>query len=141
MKKFLAVFALAAVVVSCNNKKSEEKKTDGDTTVVTNPPADNPPVDNPPANTGVPKFADAEVQKYVDDYTAFVQSYIDAYAAKDMTKVQEISGRMTEWTTRSTAISQKLASNPEEAKKFSDYMTALSMKWADAAKAMMPESK
>ena len=140
MKKVFAVLALVGVMTSCNNKKKDEKKPEGDTTAVVTPPADNttPPADNSGA---IPTFADADVQKYVTDYTAFVQSYLDAYKAKDMTKVQELATKMTEWSGKSTEIGQKLATNPEEAKKFADYMTKLSTDWANAAKSMMPEVK
>lgn len=143
MKKVFAVLALVGVMASCNNKKKDEKKPEGDTTTTqtTTPPADNTtttPADN---SGGVPTFADADVQKYVNDYTAFVQSYLDAYKAKDMTKVQELAGKMTEWSGKSAQVAQKLAANPDEAKKFSEYMTKLSTDWANAAKSMMPEMK
>lgn len=136
MKKLFAVLALAGVMVSCNNKKKDEKKVEGDTTTTTT--VEPTTTTTTTTTTGVPTFADAEVQQYVNDYTAFVQSYVDAYKTKDMTKVQELSAKMTDWSTRSTAIGQKLAASPEEAKKFADYMTKLSQDWADAAKAMVP---
>ena len=125
MKKLFAILALAGVMVSCNNKKKEEKKTDGDTTVVK---------DNNTDNTGdktvtageIPTFSDAEVQKYVNDYTEFVTAYVNAYTTKDASKIQEYSTKMTDWASRSMSVSQKLAANPSDAQKFSDYMTKLS---------------
>ena len=126
MKKFLAVFALAGVMVSCNNKKSEEKKTDADTTVVTtNPPADNPPADNPPVtNSGVPTFADADVNAFVKAYEDYVAAYKAAAESKDMTKFAQLGTQGQDLATKATAASQKLAASPEEAKKLSDYLTA-----------------
>lgn len=141
MKKVFAVLALVGVMASCNNKKKDEKTTGSDTatTTQTTPPADNTtPADN---SGGVPTFADKDVQQYVNDYTAFVNSYLDAYKAKDMSKVQELAGKMTEWSGKSTQIAQKLATSPDEAKKFADYMTKLSTDWANAAQSMMPEMK
>jgi hypothetical protein len=136
MKKFLAMLAIAGVMTSCNSKK-EEKTEDvktGDTATTTVTP---PPTTDPAPTTGdVPKFADAEVQKYVDDYTAYVKSVVDAYNSKDMTKAQELTAKATEWSTRSTSVGQKLATNPDEAKKFSDYMMKLSKDMQDA---MMPK--
>ena len=143
MKKLFAVLALAGVLVSCDSKKKEDKKVEGDTTTTTTTTVDPAPTTTTTTTTTTnetPKFADAEVQKYVDDYAAFVRSYVDAYKGKDMTKVQELSAKMSDWSTRSAAISQKLAASPDEAKKFSDYMVKLSQDWADAAKAMTPSN-
>jgi len=131
MKKFLAMLAIAGIMVSCGGKKKEEKPADKPTTET--------PANSTHANSGNPTFADADVQKYVDDYTAFVNGYLDAVKGKDMTKIQDLSMKATEWTSRSMDISKKLATSPDEAKKFSDYMTALSQKWADAAKELMPK--
>ncbi len=139
MKKVLLVLAVAATMVACNNKKKGDAKVEGDTTTTTTTNTTNTTTTTT-VSDGVPTFADAEVQSYVNDYTAFVNSYMEAYKSKDMTKVQELSGKMQEWSGRSMTIGQKLANNPEEAKKFSDYMTKLSTDWANAAKAMMPSN-
>ena len=127
MKKLFAVIALVAVMTSCKDKKKDEKKMD-DTTTTTTPtdPTTTDPTTTTTTSSGVPKFADAEVQKYVDDYTAFVTSYVDAYKSKDMTKVQSLSTKATEWASRSSSIAMKLSSNVDEATKFSNYMTKLS---------------
>lgn len=131
MKKLFAVLALVGVMTSCKDKKKDEKKTEE--TTVTTPPADNttPPADVTPAGD-VPKFADAEVQKYVDDYTVFVKGYVDAYKTKDMTKIQELSTKAADWGARSMDISKKLAASPEEATKFSNYITKLSQEMTAA---------
>lgn len=121
MKKVFAVIALVAVMTSCKDKKKDEKKMDDTTTTTTTDPTT-----TTTTSSGVPKFADAEVQKYVDDYTAFVTSYVDAYKSKDMTKVQTLSTKATDWASRSSSIAMKLSSNVDEATKFSNYMTKLS---------------
>ena len=88
----------------------------------------------------VPTFADPEVQKFVNDYTAFVNAYMDAYKGKDMTKVQELSGKYQQWAGQIMTVGMKLAANPDDSKKFNDYRTKLSQDWANAAKAMMPSN-
>ena len=135
MKKLFLILAMGDVLVSCGNKKKDEKKAEGDTTSTTSTTT----TTTTTTTVGVPTFADAEVQQYVNDYTAFVNSYMDAAKNKDMAKLTDISMKATDWANRSASISQKLANNPEEAKKFSDYMTKLSQDWAEAAKAMMPK--
>ena len=138
MKKVLFVLAVAGVMASCGDKKKSDKPAEvKDTTTATTTTTT---TTTTTATPGVPTFADPEVQSFVNDYTAFVNSYLDAYKAKDMTKVSELAAKMTEWSGRSAAIGNKLAANPEEAKKFTDYMTKLSQDWANAAKAMMPSN-
>ncbi|MBL7733313.1 MAG: hypothetical protein JNM88_19250 [Chitinophagaceae bacterium] len=141
MKKVLLVLAMAGVFVACGDKKKSDKPTTGGDTATTSttPPANETTTTTP--STGTPTFADAEVQKYVDDYTAFVNSYLEAVKGKDMGKMSDLSMKASEWSSRSTAIAQKLASSPDEAKKFSDYMMKLSADWTEAAKAMIPTGK
>ncbi|MBI5856571.1 MAG: hypothetical protein HZB42_02875 [Sphingobacteriales bacterium] len=137
MKKLFAILAIAGVMVACNNKKKDEKKPEGDSTATTTTTTT---TTDPTTTTvaGVPTFADAEVQSYVNDYTAFVNSYIDACKTKDMSKVQDLSLKATDWTSRSMDVVKKLAANQEEATKFSDFMSKMSQQWAEAAKALMP---
>src|SRR5688572_14136528 len=139
MKKLLSLIALVGIMASCNNKK--EEKTDVKTDTTATVPADNTnttPADNTTPTGDVPTFSDPEVQKYVNDYSAFVAAYVEAYKSKDMTKVQELSTKATEWTSKTQNIAMKLANNPEEATKFSNYMTKLSQDWSNA---MMPANK
>ena len=131
MKKLFAILALAGVMVSCNNKKKEEKKTEGDTTVIKDNTTNN--MDDKTVTAGdIPTFSDPEVQKYVNDYTEFVTLYVNAYTTKDVSKIQEYSTKAMDWASRTMSVSQKLANNPEDAKKFSDYMTKLSDRMAAA---------
>lgn len=132
------LLAVATIMVSCGNKKKSDKPADGkDTaaTTTTNNGGETTPI------TATAGFADAEVQKYVDDYTAFVNSYLDAVKGKDMTKITDLSMKAADWANRSMDVSKKLAANPEEAKKFADIMTKLSNDWAEAAKALVPNMK
>jgi hypothetical protein len=136
MKKLFAVVALVGLMASCNSKKKDEKteETKMDTAVTTTPPTTMEPTTTPTTttNSDVPKFAVAEVQKYVDDYTAFVKSYVEAYRTKDMTKISSLSTKTTEWATKSQSVAMKLANNQEEATKFTNYMTKLSQEMTDA---------
>jgi hypothetical protein len=140
MKKFFAMLAIAGILVSCGGKKKADKPAEGDSTTTTNTTTPTNSGENTtPANMGTPAFGDAEVQKYVDDYTAFVNGYLDAVKGKDMTKIQELSMKASEWTNRSMEISKKLATSPDDAKKFADYMTAMSEKWTAAAQELVPK--
>jgi hypothetical protein len=135
MKKLFAVLALVGVMTSCKDKKKDEKKPDETTTTTTTTtgPATTTTTETTTAAAGVPTFADAEVQKYVNDYTDFVNSVVAAYKSKDLVKAGELAGKMSDWSSRSMSVAQKLGTSPEEAKKFSDYVTKLS---ADLTAAM-----
>lgn len=137
MKKVLLVLAVAGVMVACNNKKKEAKDTKNDTTTTTDKMDK---MDNTTTVTveGVPTFSNAEVQAYANDYAVFVDAYVDAYKTKDATKIQAVSAKMMDWSTRSMEVAKKLGNNPEEARKFSDWITMQSQRLADAAKAMYP---
>jgi hypothetical protein len=140
MKKVFLVLTAAAVMVACSDKKkaaATDTKDTGTTTTTSTEKMDNS-TSTTSTNGDVPTFSDPEVQKYVNDYTAFVNSYMEAYKSKDMTKVSQLATNMQEWSGRSMTIGQKLANNPTEAQKFSAYMTKLSQDWANAAKSMMP---
>jgi PBP1b-binding outer membrane lipoprotein LpoB len=136
MKKVFAILVLAGLMTACNNKAktSEEKKDSMTNSTTTTPPTDNNTTTTPPASSDIPKFADAEVQKFVDDYTAWVTAYVNAYKTKDMTKVQEYSMKASDWSQRTVTVSQKLAANPDEATKFSNYMAKLGQDIAAAMK-------
>lgn len=146
MKRVLLVLAVAGVLVSCGNKKKDDKPADGkDTTVTTTTTTGDQTTttttttDNSGA-VGVPTFSDPDVQKFANDVTTFVNGYMEAAKSKDMTKITELSTKWTEWGTKATDVSMKLASKPEEAKKWADYWTKLGQQWADAAKSLMPST-
>ena len=127
MKKLFAVLALVGVLASCKDKKKDEKMPDATTTTTTTDPnTTTTTTTTTTTSSDAPKFADAEVQAYVNDYTAFVTSYVNAYKAKDMTQIADMSKKMADWSSRSMSVSQKLAANPAEATAFANYMTKLS---------------
>jgi hypothetical protein len=126
MKKLFAILAIAGVMTSCKDKK-EDKKTD-ETTVTT--PTDNTTTtttttpDNTTTTTtttpGVPSFSDPEVQKFANDYAAFVAEY--KAGMKDPAKLTALSKSMQDWSTKSQSIGMKLAKSPEEATKWSNWV-------------------
>ena len=130
MKKLFAVLAIVGVMTSCKSKKKEEVKPADNTTTTTTTTTT---TDNTTATvSGVPTFSDPEVQKFANDYAAFVQQY--KAGMSDPTKLAELSKTMTDWSTRASSIGLKLAQHPEEAKAWSDWMVACS-------KEMMPTMK
>ncbi|MDZ4810622.1 MAG: hypothetical protein SGI96_20480 [Bacteroidota bacterium] len=120
MKKIFAVLALVGVMTSCKDKKKDEKKPEETTTTTIT------------AATGVPTFSDPEVQKFANDYGAFMAEY--RAGMKDPAKLAELSKSMTDWSTRAQSIGMKLASTPDEAKKWADWALALSQQMMETMK-------
>ncbi len=135
MKKFLAVLALVGVMTSCKDKKKEDKKPEDATTTTTT--ATDPgtttttTTTTTTAATGVPTFSDPEVQKFANEYGAFMASYKEGM--KDPAKAMELAKSLQEWSKKSTEFGMKLASKPDEAKKWADWVLELS-------KSMMPST-
>lgn len=129
MKKFFTIVALAGTLVACSNDKKEAEKTEDTTT--TAPATTEPEVDestnNEPTTTavaGVPTFSDPEVQKFANDYAAFITEY--KTGIKDPAKMQALSASMQDWSTRANAIVSKLLSKPDEAQAWSAWFMKLS---------------
>ncbi len=119
MKKLLLVVAVAGLMTSCKDKKDEAKTEE--TTTTTEPTTTTP---TETTSTGVPTFSDPDVTAYVKSYEDYVAAYRKAAESKDMTKLTELGTLGQDLATKSTAIAQKLATSPEDAKKLADYMTA-----------------
>ena len=114
MKKMLLVLLTLGVIFSCG-KKEEPKADDAATETQTETTAE--PAKEDAAATEGATFKDAEVQKYVDDYKAYIKEVSEAVAANDATKIADLG--------------TKLANDPEEAKKFGEELTRLSQEYAD----------
>lgn len=131
MKKFLCVIALSGVLFACNNEKKEEKKTEETTTQ----PADVKPADTAPTTTtttsDAPTFSDPEVQKFANDYAAFIKEY--KAAEGNPAKLAELGKNMQDWSVRSQAIGQKIAANPAEAQKWAQW-------WMEVSKDLYPST-
>lgn len=131
MKKLLSVIALVGIMASCNNKK--EEKTDVKTDTTATVPADDKTNDGTTQpSAGVPTFSDPEVQQFANDYAAFIAAY--KAGMNDPAKMAELSKSMQDWATKSQNIGMKLANNPEEAKKWSDWVMEVN-------KELMPANK
>jgi hypothetical protein len=136
MKKLFAVLALVGVMTSCKDKKKDEKKPEETTTTTPTTDATTTPTTDATTTTtataGVPTFSDPEVQKFANEYGAFIAEY--KAGMKDPAKLAELSKSMTDWSTKAQSIGTKLATTPDEAKKWADWALELS-------KSLMPETK
>jgi|GEM_PF-677499 len=138
MKKLFAILAIAGIMASCSNKKKEEKTSATDTTTKTTEnkmDADQKTVPTTTTNVeGVPSFSDPEVQKFANDYAAFLSVY--KAGLKDPAKFAELSKTMQDWAARSRSVGLKLASNPEEAQKWAQWASVIAQEYANAAASM-----
>ena len=132
MKKVILLLAVTGTLLSCNNKKSEGKEAGKDTTTTTTEIKTEEEKESVTQTDGVPSFSDPEVQKFANEYYSFLQVY--KTALKDPSKATEMTKDMMEWSTKASEISLKLASNPEDAKKWADWAMVVSQEFADAAK-------
>ena len=129
MKKLFAVLALVGVMTSCKSKKKDEKKPEETTTITTTTTTTE---STTPTTAGVPTFSDPEVQKFANEYGAFMTEY--KAGMKDPAKLAELAKGMQEWSTKAQSIGMKLASSPDEAKKWADWALALSQELMPATK-------
>lgn len=127
MKKLLFAIAVTGFLVACNNNKEGEKKVDDSSTTTSTDQTDNPsePTTNEPTGdspvAGLPAFSDPEVQKFANEYAAFISEYKKVLADPTSPKTAEFAMQWAQWASKSMSVSMKLASNPEEAKKFSEW--------------------
>ena len=125
MKKLFFVIAITGIMTSCKDKKDEKKVEDTMTTPSTTEPTTTEPSSLETTSVaGVPNFSDPEVQKFANDYAAFIANY--KAGMKDPAKMADLTKNMQEWSTKSQSIGMKLASKPEEAKKWTEWVTAIS---------------
>ncbi|TWP29851.1 hypothetical protein ETU09_02400 [Apibacter muscae] len=125
MKKILLSLSLVGLIAfnSCKDEKTttgNENKTD--TTAIIDSSANNTQTEAPTTeatSTELPKFEDKEVQEFVDSYSKFIKE--NEALLKDSTKIAEMKPKLEEWAQKSLPIFTKLANNPEELKKFTEY--------------------
>ena len=131
MKKVL--FALSVVglttMVSCKKDEVKVETESVDTTAVETAA---PVVEETKTTTTVevPTFSNDEVQKFASDYAKYTEDVIAAAKSNDAAKVAELQTKASEWATKSQAAVAKMT--PEDAKKWSEFATALAN--AQAAK-------
>lgn len=135
MKKLLFVVAIAGIMTSCKDKKDEKKAEETTTTTpTTTEPTTTEPTTTTPATGGVPSFKDADVQAYAQAYADYADTYKKAAESKDMSKFADLSKMGQDLAMKSAAMSQKLATTPEEAKKLTDFIVAKSNEIAEYTK-------
>jgi len=118
MKKLFAVLALVGVMTSCKDKKKDEKKPEETTTTTpstTEATTTTTTTTETSVSSDIPKFADA-----------VTTSLVAAYTSKDMTNIASLSPKAAEWASKSMDVSKKLMANPDDAAKFTAYMSKLS---------------
>jgi PBP1b-binding outer membrane lipoprotein LpoB len=133
MKKLLPVVALFVLFSACKGKK-DEKKPDETTPPANTEQTTTPPPSTettPPSTSGVPTFSDPDVQKFANEYGAFMAEYKNGM--KDPAKMAELAKNLQEWSKKASEIGIKLASKPDEAQKWAAWVMELS-------KSMMPST-
>ena len=63
------------------------------------------------------------MQKFASDYAKYTEDVIAAAKSNDAAKVAELQTKASEWATKSQAAVAKMT--PEDAKKWSEFATAL----------------
>jgi hypothetical protein len=132
MKKLFAVLAVVAIMTSCKDKNKEETKPSVPTTSTPEITTPKEPTTATTGTAGVPKFSDPEVQKFANDYAAFIAEYKSGM--KDPAKLMELSKTAKEWAAKGQSIPMKMAAHPEEAKAWAEW-------WLAMNKEMMPSMK
>jgi hypothetical protein len=131
MKKLLLVLTIAGVITACKSKKTDEKKPEETTTTAPTTTTTTEPTATTTIS-GVPTFSDPEVQKFANDYAAFITEY--KAGMKDPAKLAVLAKNMKEWSSKGQSISMKLATKPEEARAWAEW-------WLACSKDLMPAMK
>ena len=85
----------------------------------------------------LPKFSDAEVNSFVNDYAAFVTKYIQAYqAAKagNQSQFAQLKTQVKQLQDQVTKVAEKLRSKPDEAQRYEQFIADYTEKIIDATK-------
>ncbi len=143
MKKFfLGALALVFVsVISCKDAADKTKEAAETAEEVVEETADKAKeVVEEVAETvetaveGVPNFSNEKVQAYVNKYEAYIAEYTKIVESKDMTAFAGLATKGSELGKEASEIAGELTG--EDAKKWTDYMTASSEKMAALAQKM-----
>jgi predicted small secreted protein len=145
---FLSITAVALLAISitaCNNGAKTATGTDSTAvaasdTSSTMEEATAPVTDSTKtasttssSDASVPTFENEEVTKYCKEYQEVMDSYVAAMKSKDAAKTGELTKKLTDLGQKGGTLMTKV--KPEEAKKLTDFMTAVSKKMTDAAMA------
>lgn len=69
-----------------------------------------------------PTLTDSKAQKFVNEYAAYVNDYVDAYTTKDPEKIRKVTAAAESFNKRSQEVVSLLARNPKEYQAFADFM-------------------
>ena len=117
------ILVLWRSVTAC---KKEAKSTDSATTEKTTENNGEASASNENASSDLPKFSSPEIQKFAEDYSAFINETAAAAKSGDVAKIQELTKKAQEWATKSQTEMAKMT--PEDAKLWTEYYTKLSQK-------------
>jgi DNA repair ATPase RecN len=76
-------------------------------------------------NQDIPKFSDVTIQKFLEEYKAYIDQYINAANTKDTNKLTELIKKSQKFIITRKIINEELSSNPKELNKFNDYIRKL----------------
>lgn len=128
MKKL--IYPLVVITISLTACKQETKTEEPkqSTEQTSDKPVDETkaPASTESSSSDLPKFSSPEVQKFAEEYSAFVNESIEASKSGDATKVQELAAKSQEWATKSQDAMKKMT--PDDVKLWTDYYTKLSQK-------------
>jgi hypothetical protein len=83
----------------------------------------------------IPTFSEPEVNTFVKTYAQFVSDYLDAYKAMktgDNSKITALQAKLPELQSEATQVAGKV--KPDEATKFSTFVSGCAQKIVDAMK-------
>lgn len=144
MKKIiLSLFIVNTITFqSCKNDQKTTKKTtenqqitESNSNIIKEEPIDiSTDTVSEILNQDIPKFSDAKIQKFLVDYKAYIDQYINAADAKDINKLTELTKKNQKLIITRKIISEELSSNPKELNKFYDYVRKLDSMAAEVMK-------
>lgn len=96
---------------NATEKVSDKAETAGDVMDNVNKSAD--------VASDVPKFSNAEVQKFAEDYSVFYKEVAAAAKSGDAAKIQDMQKKTMEWAQKAQTFTQKMT--PEDIQKWTDW--------------------
>ncbi|MFL9835701.1 hypothetical protein [Chryseobacterium terrae] len=128
MKKLIFPLAVIAISLTACKKetKAEDSKPATEEVASDKPATEEVPASTESASSDLPKFSSPEVQKFAEEYSAYVNESIEASKSGDAAKVQALSAKAQEWATKTQEATAKMT--PEDVKLWTDYYTKLSQK-------------
>lgn len=133
MKKNILTFGAVALLcaTSCDKKEttktdgaSTEKSTEKDSTTTEGTTATNAEAPKTINGVEVPKFSNADTQKFADEYATFMGEMTKATKSGDVSKIQAFTAKSQEWAKKQAEMASKMT--PEDTKLWTDFAMKLS---------------